>query len=171
LITLGGSVSAAPIWSDLIGPLLALNAEVKLIGKTEGIYPVEKYLTDRQMKNGTMVIEIIIPDEKFESHHFRATRTHFDYSAFNITLLAKKSGGIIEDIRIVIVGNSDKFRRLTEIENELKGKKSTELDLSKIAQSLDLRFPPKKIGSAEYVLHLAKVELERGLISLLKGEK
>ncbi len=35
-ITAGGSVAAFPAWSDFIGPLLLLNAEVELIGRGAG---------------------------------------------------------------------------------------------------------------------------------------
>ena len=43
-ITIGGSLAFAPVWSDLIGPLVCIDAKVRIEGKNKGIYSVEEFL-------------------------------------------------------------------------------------------------------------------------------
>jgi CO/xanthine dehydrogenase FAD-binding subunit len=168
-ITIGGSVVFFPMWSDLMGPLIALDAEVDLIGAHEGLYPIERYARDKGLRHGTLVKGVRFVKENWISYHFRATRTHFDYSSFNITLLLKvQDNGRVGDIRIVIVGTKEKCTRLRDVEDYLKGRDVSEIETAGIVERMDVEFYPKSLGSAEYMIHLAGVELERGLEAIFR---
>ena len=157
------------MWSDLMSPLIALYAEVSLIGAYEGFFPIVKYATKRELRKGTLITSVRFKSETWDSYYFRATRTQFDYSAFNITILLKKSNNIINDIRIVIVGNKKKFARLTGLEEKFKNIEIDDADIPAIVEDMDIEFAAKKLGSADYIRHLAGVELERGLNKVLRG--
>ena len=168
-ITIGGGLRLAPNWSDLIGPLTALEAEVKIEGATEGVYPVGDYLNKRELKSKTLITEIILPDEEWDSWYYREGVTQNDHPVFTITILAKHDGSSLEDIRIVITGHTKRFKRITAVEEALKGQSISQSELDGIAKGLDLKFASAKGMSSEYIKHLAQTQLERGLTELLKS--
>jgi CO/xanthine dehydrogenase FAD-binding subunit len=164
-ITVGGSVALFPVWSDLMGPLIALEADVGLIGAERGTFPLSRYVSEPALRRGTLVTGVSFRDQAWSSRYYRDTRTRFDYSAFTITVLLKKGAGKILDARIVVVGCKGKFRRLHELEEQVKG--------APAGGAGALSYPPlsftgKKFMRPEYVGHCARVELERGLEALLR---
>ena len=174
-ITLGGSVAMAPPWSDLIGPLLALDAEVVLApGRgTETTCPVARFLDDRAARKGTLVKAIRFRPGAWDSVYCRATRTHFDYAAFTLTALVRKNPrGEVEEARLVVTGNKRRYQRLAAQEQAVIGRKAEDVaDLSQVVAGAqaDVEFGPKSIGGPEYVGHLFGVELERALKRAIRG--
>jgi CO/xanthine dehydrogenase FAD-binding subunit len=170
-ITVGGSIAMAPLWSDLMGPLLALDAEVVLLSENEITLPFARLLDDRATRKGKLVKAVRFAVGEWQSCYFRAATTHFDYAAFTITALAKKnSRQEIEDARIVVTGNKQRYKRLVEQERALIGRKAGDGgDLAKVAGEVDVEFAPKTIGSPEYVRHLFGVELQRALAQIVRG--
>ena len=150
-----------------MGPLIALDTEVSLIGAHDGNFPIVDYIQKRELRKGTLITDVRFKSDKWMSYYYRATRTLFDYSAFNITILHKRLDNIIDDIRIVIVGNRKKFTRLNKIEDKLKNMDINNIDISDVLKSIDFEFSAKKLGSANYIKHLANIELERGLSRIL----
>ncbi len=170
-ITIGGSLIMAPIWSDLIGPLVALEATVSLIGRNKGRYPVEEFLANPKFRAKSLLTGVEFPKESWETLHYRAVRTAFDYPMFTLTILAKRNAAAFDDIRIVFTGNSGKFKRLREIENDMRGKNTREIDIKEMVGKLKIKFPPKRQATSEYVGHLGRIQLERALETISKGEK
>lgn len=168
-ITIGGSLRLAPNWSDLIGPLVALDAQVHLEGEPSGAFPVSDYLGLKELKPNTLITEVILPDSSWQSWYYREGITENDHPVFTITVLAKADSSSLEDIRIVITGHTKRFARATAIEDQLKGKKLHQLELDGIAQGLPLKFASAKGMSPDYIKHLAETQLERGLTELLKS--
>lgn len=168
-ITLGGSIASFPPWSDLMGPLIALDAEISLIGEKQGMFNVAEYETDRQLRSGTLITGVSFKKQGWKSSYYRATRTHFDYPAFTLSLLLKTARHRIEDIRAVIVGCKGKFKRLVKLEESLRGKSIPDVKVEGIGSDLDIEFSPKKSLTPVYIKHLACVQIERGLIQALRG--
>ena len=178
-ITLGGSIAFFPVWSDLMGPLLALEAEVTLIGGSKGRFPLVEYLRKREIRKRSLITGISFKKRKLNSYYFRQSRTHFDYSAFSISILVKKAASLpasaspststIEETTIVIVGSRNKFTRLSSLEDSLKNCSPADLQLKDIAGNLEVEFVAKKNYSPDYLKHLAAVELERGLKAVLRS--
>ncbi|MBP7867712.1 MAG: FAD binding domain-containing protein [Acidobacteria bacterium] len=165
--TLGGSIAQFPIWSDLVGPLLALDAQVDLVGASEGSYPVAEYVTDRDVRKGSLITAVRFADKPWKAAYRRVARTRFDYSAFNVSVLAERNGsGALADLRVVVVGCANKFHRPTDLESLLRGKVLTPALAAEAAAGLKLEFPAKKVGSPEYLKELARVELERALLDI-----
>ncbi len=188
-ITLGGSIAFFPVWSDLMGPLLALEAEVTLIGSNKGSFPLVEYLKKREIRNRSLITGISFKKRELNSYYFRQSRTRFDYSAFSISILVNKiaslpeslcassspsaytslSASRIEEAVIVIVGCRNKFTRLSSLEDSLKSCSPADLQPKDIAGSLEVEFAAKKNYSPDYLKHLAAVELERGLKAVLRS--
>ncbi len=168
-ITMGGSIALFPAWSDLMGPLLALDAEVSLIGSESGIYPVLRYVTESKLRKGSLITAVRLRNDRWSSFYYRQTRTHFDYPAFTITILMKRFKNRIEEVRAVIVGCAGKFKRLSRIEEALKDERLDEVRVRELGNDINVQFAPKHGLSADYLQQIVGVQFERGLEVLLRG--
>ena len=168
-ITIGGGLRLAPNWSDLIGPLVALGAEVNLEGAISGVFPVSDYLTQKELKSQTLITEVILPDQEWESWYYREGITQNDHPGFTISILIRREEDTLKNFRIVITGHTKRFKRITKVEEALKGRKINQLELNGIAAGLELKFASAKGMSSDYIRHLAETQLERGLHELLKS--
>lgn len=168
-ITAGGSIALFPPWSDLMGPLIALGAEVSLIGKNNKNVNVAEYASNRDLVKGNLITGVSLELKSRLSYYYRESRTSVDYPAFTVTILLNKPDDVIEDPRVVISGCTGRFKRLDGLEEYLKGKSARELDVTGAVNLLNVSFPRKKNMKPEYLNHLAGVQIERGLEILLKG--
>ncbi len=168
-ITIGGSLRLAPNWSDLIGPLVALEATVKLEGNNSGVFPVIDYLKNHELKQGALITEVQFPAANWNSWYYREGMVENDHPAFTITILTKQNESLLEDIAIAITGHTKRFMRAEAIESQLIGNDAGQVDLKGITKGLDVKFPAVKGMSAEYLKHLAEIQLERGLQEILKS--
>ncbi len=200
-ITIGGSVSLFPLWSDLMGPLLALGARVAVLGQEDSVHDIEHYIKNRKLRSGNLITEVRIPRARWISYYHRGIRTSFDYPAFSITILLavseraqkdmeraqKDSGGNQKDTggdpkdseregwdrrtRIAIVGNTEKYCRLSDLEEVLAGSSWQKVKSMGLRRYIDVKFAGKRLGSSDYISHLAAVALQRGLDTLIGSEK
>lgn len=168
-ITVGGTIASFPAWSDLMGPLLALDTEVSLIGRNEGTYPVEEYVGTSSLRKNSLITSVRIRNEKWNSFYHREIRTRFDYPAFTVIILMKKAGQTVKDIRAVVVGSSGKYRRLNRTEESIRGHRTEEIIMEEVAGLDEIRFTRKKDLDPGYTEHLFRVALERGLESAAGG--
>jgi len=167
-ITVGGSTAHFPVWSDLMGPLIALDASVSLVGAHRGTFRVFEYVTSPELRKHTLITDVTCTLSGWHSYYYRETRTSFDYPAFTVTILVREETDRIEDMRVVIVGCAGKFKRFFEIEDALRGKRCSSVSVEGIGRDLDIKFTDKKFMSADYLRHLAGVWLERGLEQVLR---
>lgn len=169
-ITLGGSLALAPYWSDLLGPLVALDARVRTVGARAGTLPVGEYVKDRGSRRGSLVTEIAFPALAFRGTYHRHTRTPSDRPMFTITVLRRAGAARVEDPRIVLSGSTGRFQRLGELEGRLAGRPAGKVDTAAALEGIDLELPARMGFSAEYLQAVARVELERALAANLRGD-
>jgi len=156
-ITIGGSIGAMHVWSDLLGPLLVLDADITFYQNELKTVKLETFLNDRNLRENSIIKEISFSTVEDKHFYYRETRTKVDYPAFTISIL--KSG---DTVLISLTGSKNRFERLKELENYInKGK-----DFQNCLDTLDLSFSNKPHGSADYLKEVAKVEIERGLRSV-----
>lgn len=174
-ITIGGSIAYFPPWSDLVGPLLALDAKVLLAGENNGEFHIEEYLQKRQLRQNTLILEIKFKLSDWHSYYIRKVRTKNDLPIFTITLLLKLSEDKVVDSRIIIVGTEKKYQKLTDIEEYLDNTRIREIDTNKIEKMVDVRFARHQIQdfeapapvNQEYLNYVAGIELARGIRELI----
>jgi CO/xanthine dehydrogenase FAD-binding subunit len=161
-----------PYWSDLMGPLLALEAELHLVGKNSGTWSLEEYVQKRDLRQNTLIASVRLPDLPWKGAYFRYTRTPTDRPAFSITVLLRTGAECIEEARAVVVGCSGRYRRLQGVEKVLEGSEvrsdPSEL-LEGAAEQMDVDFPARMGFSAEYLKTCAAVELKRTVASALSS--
>lgn len=171
-ISLGGSISMFPYWSDLLGPLLALEAELSLAGANSGTRPLEEYLQNRDLRQNTLITSIRLPDQPWQGAYYRHTRTTTDRPAFSYTVLLRRSAKRIEETRIVVVGCSGRYRRLAGVEKVLQGselRSDPSQLLEEATEQLVIDFPARMGFSAGYLKTCAAIELKRTIASALES--
>jgi CO/xanthine dehydrogenase FAD-binding subunit len=166
-ITLGGSTALFHAWSDLMGPLLALDAEVELAGKVSGRYPVQRYTQEKDLRKGALITAIRFRLKPWEYYYYREARTFADHPVFTLTLLCMKERDCIEDFRAVVTGCIGRYMWLKQVEELLIGSSVDSIDPAEVVHAVNVRFTGKKFMSHEYLKHLVVVEVERGLADLL----
>ncbi|HDR90754.1 MAG TPA: hypothetical protein ENN75_00740 [candidate division Zixibacteria bacterium] len=152
-ITVGGSIAMAPIWSDIIGPMVASSGKIKLAGNDARI-PVEEYLRDSELRRNSLIEHVEVPKFDGIQYYHRETRTHFDYPMFTLSMVIDG-----ESAKVVITGVKSKFARLESIEKAITGEISADEAIAK----LDLDFPSKMQARANYLRKVAVTEILRGL--------
>ena len=90
-ITVGGSINAAPKWSDITGSLTAAKAVLKLAG-IESRVGIEEYLTDSKLRKGSLISSVEIRLSTCSGDYCRCTLTGFDYPFFTIAVSTAGSG-------------------------------------------------------------------------------
>jgi CO/xanthine dehydrogenase FAD-binding subunit len=168
-ITLGGSLAAAPLWSDLIGPLLALEAELVLIGGSEGAFPLERYLGDKELGKNSLITTIRFQDPGWAGCYHRETLTAFDYPAFTLTCLLRREGERVRDLRLALTGTTARAQRLRGLEETLAGTTAAKLASQRPRLPQELRFAARKLGAPDYLRALAELALARALARLLES--
>lgn len=166
-ITVGGSIALFPYWSDLVGPLLALDAELQLMGSHEGWVPVSEYVRRRELRQGSLITEVRWREAGWSGEYRRWTRTKTDRPAFSLTVLAGKSAKAPVDLRVVLVGCSGRFRRLAEVEEAVANGSTA----AAAAARAEIEIAGRMGASGEYLSHCARVELERALSALLGSRR
>lgn len=168
-ITLGGSLAAAPLWSDLIGPLLALEADLVVTGRSEGVFSLERYLKDKDLRSGSLITAIRFTDSGWIGGYHRETLTAFDYPAFTLTVLLRREHEVVADLRLVLTGTTERARRLRGLEQTLTGGVCAELPDRELRLPEDVRFTARKLGSPAYLRAMAELVLKRALTRLLRS--
>ena len=161
-ITIGGSVALCPPWSSVIGPLLATDARVTLVGHDEGEVELSEYLATRDFRQGTAVEAVTVsrmPQAFTSWYEFR--RTRLTYPLFTVSVLTTMKGARIAECRIVLTGTRGRYARPIELERELVG---AEPDTVEVRPSqLETIIPDRQGFSSEYLTYVASVEVARGI--------
>jgi CO/xanthine dehydrogenase FAD-binding subunit len=167
-ITAGGSVAAFPAWSDIMGPLLALEASATLAGKNEGDYPVSEFVEGGQLKEESLITELSFPLGTWDSSYHREIRVAFDHALFTVTVLISRDEDKIEDCRIVVVGTNKRYTRLEALEEAIMKRPVDGLAPEELVRELKIDFPSRQSLPSAYIAHLARVQIERGLEQVLR---
>jgi len=150
-ITAGGSVAFSPPWSSFTGPLIALDAEVEIVGAADGRFPVTEYLSNHALHRGSAIRSLVIPRNQGErSLYYRFAPVSFSYSLFSLSVLTTDA----RPGRAVIWGTRNRYVALT-------GKEFTDS-----AALHSVEFPARDGFSPEYLKHVASVELGRGFSAI-----
>ena len=192
-ITLGGSAASFPPWSDLAGPLLALNAEVYFIAPDfpeEKTSSIDEFLRNPAVRRNILITKIGFDNVYYNSWYYREVRTRFDYPKFTITILISGKGSVKDSkdaalngtnsdapdplVRIVITGVKGRFVREHAIEDNVikmlvEGGYTEDGLKNLVNKEITAVFQKKAETSGEYLRHVASVELGRGLKELLRS--
>jgi CO/xanthine dehydrogenase FAD-binding subunit len=160
-----------------MGPLLALEAQVNLVGKTDGLFALNDYIQNPELRRNTLIVSVQWGDRPWHSVYHRHTRTRTDRPMFSVSVLSRMEAAVgaaagaaaVEGLRIVVVGCSGRYHRCTEVEALLVGKTVDRDTVSRAVKAAELGFPARMGFTSEYLEHCARTALERSLYKALGG--
>jgi len=131
MATVGGNICRSSPSSDMVAPLMALDAKLKLVGPKGGRkVPIEEFAlaTGENALEREILTEIIVPkqEELFGTAFIKLKRSSADLAKVSCAVGIVLKGGKCEDIRIVLGAVADKVFRAKKAEELLRGEKVTE---------------------------------------------
>ncbi|EZQ10843.1 carbon monoxide dehydrogenase [Candidatus Acidianus copahuensis] len=172
--TIGGVISQLDPSADYPASLIAMDAKVKVKGKTERTVSFKDFAKDMftpDLNPGELVTEIIVPAFKdYKFSYQKLERKAGDYAIVGVAVLLKTDGESIKDVRIGLTAVNNTAVRATEAENMLKDTRISEEIIEKAsAKVMDYANPVSDIrGSAEYKKKVTKVMAKRAILEALK---
>lgn len=157
IVTIGGTVYIKHGFSDLITPLLALNAKVVFVGGGE--VSLEDYLKEDKMRRDVLE-KVIIPKREVKASYKSIRISKGDYAVLVVSVSKDADG-----FRIVVGARPRAAALAYKAMEFLNGNDATEENIIKAAEmaSEELTFGTNTRGSKEYREEVCKVLVKRAL--------
>ncbi len=149
MATIGGNLCNASPSADAATPLLALNAEAKIVGSEgERIVPLEEFFIGpgrTVLKQDEMLVEVISPylPENSGTSFMKIGWTNFDIATVNLAVVLKLEGEVVDECRIALGGCAPTPIRVHKAEDFLRGKKLTDEVLEEAANIVSGHVRPR----------------------------
>ena len=168
MATVGGNVCRSSPSSDMVVPLMALGAKLKLLGpKGERVAPIEEFslAPGENILDREILTEIIVPQqEKSSGTAFKKLkRSSADLAKVSCAVRITMKDSRCEDIRIVLGAVADKVFRAKKAEEMIRGEKVTEAVIEEAGKrAIQEAQPITDVRStAEYRMQMIKVLVKR----------
>jgi CO/xanthine dehydrogenase FAD-binding subunit len=167
IVTIGGTVCGKYGFSDLLTPLLALNAKLRFY-KT-GVISLEDFLQSKDRQKDILV-EVLIPIEQQKGYFEAYKKTSLDFSLVNVAIACNEEVVIAIGARPAVAScfrirkDSDVFRHMSEVLSQ-----GHSIELNEIIEGIvqDFNFGTNPRASKEYRFELAKNYVLHGLKEVL----
>ncbi|HUY76914.1 MAG TPA: FAD binding domain-containing protein [Ktedonobacterales bacterium] len=170
MATLAGNVASALPSADTPPSLIALNAEVVLVGANgERVVPLEQFFTGpaKSVRERELIRELRIPldDSNIHGGFYKIGRTAEDISLVNAATTLIVRDGIIAEARLVLGAVAPTPLRITRAETALRGRQATEALWREIAEIVRAEVRPisDQRASAAYRGYVSGVAAVRAL--------
>ena len=137
-ITLGGNIARLYVWAGLPVVLLTLDAEIDILRENGDSYRMNsmEYFNGNGVPKGELITKIHFPIREDWKHFYeKFCLTTVDYTWLTMAFAVKIDDSKIVNSRIA-VSRITKAKRVTEVENMLKGKPLADLDIEKVVETL-----------------------------------
>lgn len=182
MATIGGNVCNALPSADTPPALVALDAKVKIVGRSgERFLPLEEFLVDVRktaLKSDELLAEIYVqsPSVRSGAAFLKLGRTADDLATLNVAVrVTLESNGACKEARVVVGGGvGPTLIRSKKVEALLTGKMLDEPLIERAAQaaSEELKPRPSSIrASPQYKIEVSKVLVKRALTKALNRAK
>lgn len=176
MATVGGNLCRASPSADMVPPLLALNAVVKIAGrKKTKVVPLDEFFIgpgETILKYYEILTEIQVPRLPVGSGSafLKKTRVAVDLAKVNIASVLIVKNGVCEEARIALGGIAPTPIRAHRTEDVLKGKRPVAKIIEEAAEiAADETKPITDIRSpADYRKELTKVLVRRAIMMSLQ---
>ena len=166
--TISGNICNASPAADTVPPLIAYNAELKLISKErERAVRVEDFITgvgETVIKKDELVTQVIIPEKPKSSRSAfsKKSRVKADIAKINLAVWLEREGETCKDCRIVLGSVFIKAIRAKKAEALLRGETVNNDLISEIAKKASKEIKPIDDirSTAEYRTNMTKVMIE-----------
>ncbi len=169
--TIGGNIANASPLADLPPLLVALGAQVKLVGSAgERVVPLEEFITGpgkTSIAPDEILTEVIIPDQPTTGSTYMkfGLRKSGSLAVVSVAAAVTVQGGTIKDARLALGAVAPVPMRAKKTEEMLRGKAFSDELLEQAATSAAAESKPISDlrGSAEYRRNLVGVLTKRTL--------
>ena len=168
--TIGGSLAHGDPASDLPAAMLLCEGEVTLQGqggqRTVSAADLFQDYLETAVDAGEVLTEIRIQALDGWGHSYQKfNRRSEDWAMVAVSVVAKASGGVCEDVRVGLGNMASVPLRATAVEEALRGQEcSAEKIAAAAEQAAEGTNPPADLNaSADYKRHLARVLTRRAL--------
>ncbi|MGI8577448.1 MAG: FAD binding domain-containing protein [Nocardioidaceae bacterium] len=170
--TLGGALVHADPAGDMPAPVLALDAELVIVGPDgERTVPAADFFTDlftTAVGENELLTKIRVPKHTgWRSHYEKFTRVAQQWSIVGVAVAIRSEGGKIAEARVGLTNMGSVPIRATAVEQGLVGRPATAEGIkSAVAQAAQGTNPPSDTnGDAEYRRHLSTVLTRRAVLA------
>lgn len=182
MATIGGNICNALPSADTPPALVALDAKVKIAGKSgERVLPLEEFFIDVRktaLESDELLTEVSVPNPPARSGaaFIKLGRTADDLATLNVAArVTLESNGTCKEARVVVGGGvGPTLIRSKKAENLLKGKILDEALIEKAAQAASEELKPRPTSiraSPGYKIEVSKVLVKRALMKALNRAK
>jgi aerobic carbon-monoxide dehydrogenase medium subunit len=172
--TIGGALVHADPAGDVGAPVLALDAELVIVGAGgERTVPASEFFHDlfeTSVGEGELLTEVRIPKHNgWGSRYEKFVRVSHQWSIVGIAVAVKAEGGTISEARIGLTNMGNTPLRARGVEQALVGRSAADLGDACDAVADGTNPPSDLNGDADYRRHLARVLTRRAVITALGG--
>jgi len=164
--TLGGNLGRAAPASDLLPVLLALDAEVDLVGPNgDRSLPVDRFLVGSRrtaLGPGELIRSVRFPEPRPSAYLWQRVRPEHDISQIAVAVARSPSDG---RWRLAVGGIPPRATRLPEAEAHLSSRAPSDAEMRAAAEHAAQNLPiaADRRASEEYRRHLVSTLLERAV--------
>lgn len=178
VITVGGNIVGVRVWSDLPVVLLALDAQVKIVGDMERNLPAEDFLKEHPTKileRDEIVTEIYFPftPKNSGAEYCKIGMSSEGFASMTIAAYLEMEDGKCSLARIAVGSVPPSPKRCKEAEKLLEGKVITDVSIEKAAERArqETSMVTNIWGSARYRSEVLERMLKKVLHSCLEKAK
>lgn len=168
MATVGGNVCRSSPSSDMIPPLMALDAELRLVGpKAERKVSIEEFLVGagKNILEREILTDILVPyqERPFGTAFLKLRRSSADLAKVSCAIRITFKKGICDDIRIVLGAVADRVFRAKEAEEIIRGERITDKAIEKAADKASQTARPitDVRSTSDYRKEIVKVMVRR----------
>ncbi len=131
MATVGGNVCRSSPSSDMVAPLIALDAMLRLVGpKGVRTIPIEEFATGsgENVLDCEILTEVLVPqpEKPFGTVFVKLKRSSADLAKVSCAVTIRMKNSRCEDIRIILGAVADKVFRAKAAEEVMRGEKVTD---------------------------------------------
>lgn len=175
--TVAGNIANASPAADSVPALLALDAELVLLGEKEERVPVGSVLSGphRTTLGDRLIREIRLPAavSRRRGVFTKLSRSRSDIAQVNLAVSLVDDGAVARDVRIVLGAVAPTAVRASSAEALVEGRPLAEIDLTGVESAVRDDISPISDwrASADYRSRMAHVLVRRALQTLLNSEE
>jgi carbon-monoxide dehydrogenase medium subunit len=171
MATVGGNVCRSSPSSDMVVPLMALDAMLRLVGpRGERTIPIEEFVTrsGENILDREMLTDIVVPQQEqpFGTAFKKLKRSSADLAKVSCAVRIRVKNSRCEDIRIVLGAVADKVFRAKTAEEVMRGEKVTDAVIEEAGKQASQEAQPitDVRSTAEYRKQMIKVLVKRMIL-------
>ncbi len=176
--TVGGNLCNASPSADLAPPLIALQAEISIVGPAgDRRFPLDEFFLGPEqtvLKTDELLKEILIPPPQGRTIYLKhAPRTYMDIALVGVAVHLKRSGAVCQAARVVLGAVAPTPLRARRAEDVLIGQPLSATTAARAAALAAEESAPidDAKGSAWYRRRMVEVLTRRVLMAFLESEE